>query len=123
MRLLPFAPLLFLAACDVPTTPQQPTAAAAPPKALCDQSSKALAELKAKGAIDHDGKGEATVMQDAWMRMGSGEHSQLARLLAFDAACGNPSGGAERQVRIRNETGIILLENMVPVTVDLGAAD
>ena len=123
MRQLIFAPFLLIAGCDVPTTPQQPASVPPPPKELCDQTSKALAELKAKGAVDHDGKGEATIMQDAWLRMSAGEHSQLASLLAFDAACASPDGAAERQVRIRNESGMILLESMVPVTVDLGAAD
>jgi hypothetical protein len=121
MRLF-LASLLFLAACDGASTPQQPQAAAPPPE-LCTQAAKALEQLKAKAAIDFDDKGEATITQDAWMRMGAGEHSQLARLLAFHAACANPDGAAQRQVRIRNETSVILLENMVPITVDLGLDD
>ena len=123
MRMLLLTPLFLVAACDMPNTPTQPTKVAAPPKALCDQAGKALDDLKAKGAIDQDDKGEATIMQDAWMRMGASEHSQLARLLAFNAACVSPDGAAERQIRIRNEMGVILLENMVPVTVDFGTAD
>ena len=123
MRFFLFAPLLLIAGCDVPTTPQQPASVPPPPKELCDQTSKALSELEAKGAVDADGKGEAMILQDAWLRMSASDHSQLARLLAFDAACASPDGKAERQVRIRNETGTILLENMVPVTVDLGAVD
>ena len=122
MRFLLAFPLL-LAACDVPTTPESATRAAAPSAVLCAETAKALDALKTKGAIDYDSKGEATIPQDAWMRMGAGEHSQFARLLAFHAACESPDGSAERQVRIRNETGTILLENMVPTTVDLGAAD
>jgi hypothetical protein len=123
MRLLPVS-LLLLAACDGSSAPKQPEGQViAPPAELCTQAEKALAQLKAKSALDFDGKGEATIMQDAWMRMGAGEHSQLARLLAFNAACASPDATFERQVRIRNEMGTILLENMVPVTVDLGAAD
>ena len=121
MRLL-LASLLLLAACDGASTPKQPATVPPPPKELCDQAGKALDQLKAKGAIDYDSKGESTIPQDAWMRMGAAEHSQFARMLAFHAACASPDGKAERQVRIRNETGTILLENMVPVTVDLGAA-
>src|SRR5687768_12315158 len=112
MRLLLLVPLLFLAACDGPSTSQQPKAAA-PAAELCQQVRKALEQLKAKAAIDYDEKGEATIVQDAWMRMGAAEHSQFAHLLALHAACSSPSGAAERQVRIRNESGIILLENMV----------
>ena len=122
MRLL-FASLFFLAACDGSSTPQQPKAAFVPPAELCSQANKALEQLKAKSAVDYDGKGEATIMQDAWMRMDAREHSQLARLLAFNAACASPGGAPERQVRIRNEMGTILLENMVPITVDLGLED
>lgn len=121
MRLL-LVSVLLLAACDAPSTPKQPTTVAAPPKELCDQAGKALEQLKTKGAIDYDSKGEATIPQDAWMRMSASEHSQFARMLAFHAACASPDGAAERQVRIRNEGSVILLENMVPVTVDLGAA-
>ena len=119
MRLL-LASLLLLAACDGPPAPKQ--AAAAPPAELCGQASKALDQLKSKGAIDYDSKGEASIPQDAWMRMDAAAHSQFARMLAFHAACVSPDGAAQRQVRIRNESGIILLENMVPVTVDLSVA-
>ncbi|HMJ92893.1 MAG TPA: hypothetical protein VK472_02205, partial [Allosphingosinicella sp.] len=112
---------LLLAACDGAPAPKQKVAAPAPE--LCSQASKALDQLKAKGAIDYDSKGEASIPQDAWMRMGAAEHSQFARMLAFHAACASPDGAAQRQVRIRNESGIILLENMVPVTIDLGGAD
>ena len=122
MRLL-LVSLLLLAACDGSSAPQPKPTATAPPAELCSQAEKALEQLKAKAAIDYDSKGEATIMQDAWMRMGAGEHSQFAHLLALHAACASPEGPAERQVRIRNESGIILLENMVPTTIDLGAAD
>ena len=122
MRFL-LASLLLVAACDGSSTPQQPTAVAPPPAELCGQAGKALEQLKAKAAIDYDDKGEATIMQDAWMGMSAGEHSQFAHLLALHANCANPDGATERQVRIRNESGIILLENKVPTTIDLGAAD
>ena len=101
-----------------PTWPSPPRTTS-----FAGKANKALVQLKAKSAIDYDGKGEAVIMQDAWMRMSASEHSQLARLLAFNAACASPDGTAERQVRIRNETGTILLENMVPITVDLGLDD
>ena len=123
MRLL-LVSLFLLASCDGPSTSQQSNMAVSAPAAeLCGQAGKALEQLKAKAAIDYDDKGEATITQDAWMRMSAGEHSQFAHLLALRAACASPDGAAQRQVRIRNESGIILLENMVPTTVDLGAAD
>src|SRR5688500_15542625 len=121
MRILLLAPLLFLTACDGGSTPQSPKATVAAPAAeRCQQARDALDQLKAKAAIDYDQKGEAMIMQDAWMRMSAAEHSQFAHLIALHAACSSPNGAAERQVRIRNETGIILLENMVPTTINLG---
>jgi hypothetical protein len=122
MRLL-LIPLFLLAACDGSSTPQPKATAAAPPAELCSQAGKALEQLKAKAAIDYDSKGEAVIMQDAWMRMSAGEHSQFAHVLALHAACASTDGATARQVRIRNEMGTILLENMVPTTIDLGAAD
>jgi hypothetical protein len=122
MRLFPL-PFLLLAACGSDAQPDRATTVPPPPAELCEQSRKGLDALGSKGAIDYDDKGEATMPQDAWMSMSAERHNQFARMLAIHAACARPDGAAERQVRIRNEMGTILLENMVPTVIDLGRED
>ena len=110
--------MLILAACG--PAPEQPVAEAPPvPKQICDQSRDGLEKMRAKGAIDFDDSGSATVPQDAWMAMGAVPHGQLAQMLAFHAACTNPDKAAERHIVIRNEAGVALMERDVPTSVGL----
>jgi hypothetical protein len=94
--------------------------AAAPPAQLCEQARKILEQLGAKGAIDYDDQGTATVPQEIWMGMAE-QHSQFAQTLALHAACAHPDGSAERNVVIRNESGVVLMEASVPVNLGLGS--
>jgi len=118
--------LLLLAACgSQPRSGQESEEASAvpaapPPPELCEQARKALVELGAKGAIDYDDRGGATVPQEIWMGMGE-KHGAFAQMLALHAACAHPDGSAERQVVIRNESGVVLLENTVPTNIGIGS--
>jgi hypothetical protein len=91
-----------------------------PPAQLCAQSAEALKQLGSKGALDYDDQGNATVPQEIWMSMGD-QHNKFAQTLALHAACVNPDGKRERKVLIRNESGVILMEAMIPTNLDLGS--
>ena len=120
MRTLPL--LLALAACG--PQPQPPEAKSQPlPQILCEKARDGLEKMRAKGAIDYDQAGAATIPQDAWMAMGTGGHSQLAQLLAFHAACADPGGPPARPIVIRNESGVVLMESTVSTEVGLGALE
>ena len=120
MRILPL--LLVLAACG--PQPQPPEAKAQPlPPILCEQARDGLETLRAKGAIDYDQAGAATISQDAWITMRTGGHGQLAQMLAFHAACADPDGPAERPIVIRNESGVVLMESAVSTEVGLGSLE
>jgi len=120
MRTLPF--LLVLAACG--PQPQPPEAKSQPvPPILCEKARDGLDKLRAKGAIDYDRAGAATIPQDAWMAMGTGGHGQLAQMLALHAACADPGGPPERPIVIRNESGVILMETSVSTDVGLGSLE
>ena len=109
---------LFLLACDGQSASDQAGAnAPPPPPLLCAQARKGLEEM-GKGAILYDDKGEATVPREIWMAMGT-ESDQFVRALALHAACSHPDGAAERQVRVRDESGVVLSEAVVPVAVGL----
>jgi len=124
MRLF-LLPTLFLAAACGSQSPSSPLGdldniqVSAPPAQLCAKAADALKQIGAKGAIDYDDQGSATIPQDLWMAMGD-KHASFAQTLALHAACTHPDGKAERKVVIRNESGVILMEAMVPTTVDLG---
>jgi hypothetical protein len=126
MRLAFFPSLLLIAACGS----QSPSGSLpgdldniqvpAPPAQLCAQSAEALKQLGARGAIDYDDLGGATIPQDIWMGMGD-QHNQFALTLALHAACSHPDGRGERKVLIRNESGVVLMEAMIPTNIGLGS--
>jgi hypothetical protein len=126
MRASPFLSLLLLAACNS----QSPAGDASgqpegikvppPPAQLCEQAGKALEQIGGKGVIDYDDQGSATIPQEIWMAMAE-QHSQFALTLALHAACAHPDGSAERKVVIRNESGVVLMEAMIPTNVGLGS--
>lgn len=115
--------LLLLAACgsEVPKAPE-PLAVPIPPQ-LCEQALAGLEKMKAKGGFEHDGNGSATIPQEAWIVMGAAGHGSLAQLLAYDAACKHPGGPPERQIVIRNELGVVLMERTVSTDVGLGSLE
>jgi hypothetical protein len=92
----------------------------APPAQLCAQAAGALKQLGAKGAIDYDDLGTATIPQEIWMGMGE-QHNSFAQTLALHAACTHPDGKGERKELIRNESGVVLMEAMIPTNIGLGS--
>ncbi len=92
----------------------------APPAKVCAQTAAALKQIGARGAIDYDDMGNATIPQDLWMAMGD-QHAGFAQTLALHAACVHPDGKGERKVLIRNDSGVVLMEAMVPTNVGLGS--
>jgi hypothetical protein len=120
VKRLVLALLLMLAACEgeKPPSPTE-TNTGPPPPQLCAEVTKGLAALDDQSAMIHDDKGEATVPQDAWLTMTPDNHAELARTLAFAAACASGHQSDAQPVRIRNETGTTLLETTVSTKVDL----
>jgi hypothetical protein len=112
--------LLVLGACQGESPPDFNQVAAGPPPAeLCAEINKSRKDLDAQPGIEYTEKGEATVEEDAWIAMSPENHADLARSLAFIAACASGKQSEAQPVRIRNETGRTLLETTVPTRVDL----
>jgi hypothetical protein len=126
MRLAFLPSLLLIAACgsQSPSSSQSDDLdniqVPAPPPQLCAQSADALKQLGAKGAIAYDDLGTATIPQEMWMAMND-QHASFARTLALHAACSHPDGKGERNVLIRNEYGVKLMEAPISVNVGLGS--
>ena len=123
MRQLSLPLLLLLGACgyEAPKAPE-PLSVPIPP-IVCEQAKAGLEKIKAKGDFQHDGNGSATILQQAWMAMGTAGHGSLAQLLAYDSACSQPGGPPERLVVIRNELGVVLMERTVPTNAGLGSLE
>jgi hypothetical protein len=110
----------LLAACQGETPPDMNQASAGPPPAaVCDEVRKAMKALDGNTSIDYGDKGEATVEQAAWTAMTPENHNDFARSLAFLAACAAGEQSDAQPVKIRNESGRMLLETSVSTRVDL----
>ncbi|MDB5722812.1 MAG: hypothetical protein JWP15_3430 [Alphaproteobacteria bacterium] len=115
-----FILLILLAACKGEQAPNPAeTNVGPPPPQICAQIAKAIDQIKNQSSIQYDDKGEATIEQEAWLAMTPDNHVDLARTLAFHAACKAGHQSDAQPVRIRNEIGTILLETTVPTKVDL----
>lgn len=117
-----FAATLLLAGCDRQPAVDGSEAAlsAAPiPAELCRQAGDGLRKLAADGALVYDGKGNATMEEQAWLQLPSATRDQLARLLGFQAACASKQPPTEQEVSIRNEYGRIMLRQTVQTRIDV----
>lgn len=114
--------VLFLTSCgELPGEANLAEAAPAPvPREICTQVGTGLAELKRKGGIEEDGKGEAVIVEQAWLQMSGEARAELARLIAFNLACGPVGPSAEQSVTFRSEYGRILSQQVVDTRVDIG---
>ena len=110
-------PLGLLAACEA-EVPSVPAQAVPIPPAMCTKISEGLEKLRSEGAVTLDGKGQATVEQQAWLAMGDGGRDQFVKMLGYDAACASGGAGKEQMVVVRGETGVVLREQAVQTQVD-----
>jgi hypothetical protein len=110
---------LLLVACQGEAPPDLNQTAGPPPAELCSEIAKSGKALRAQLTLDYDEKGEATIEQEAWTAMSPDDHNDFARTLAFIAACAAGKQSDAQPVRIRNESGRILLETTISTRVDL----
>jgi hypothetical protein len=108
--------LALLAGCDfAPEPPEAPPMLGQLPKALCAQAAESLAKAGAGGGFEHDGRGAATITEDAWIVMGAAGQDNLTRTLAVDAACKAGTVPREQQVFVRSEEGRTLSSRIVEI--------
>lgn len=111
--------LVLLAGCDfVPEPPQAPPMIAQLPKKLCAQAAESLDKAGKSGGFEHDGRGGATINQDAWVVMGAAGQDGLTQTLAVDAACRAGTVPKEQQVSVRSEEGRTLSNRIVEIAPD-----
>jgi hypothetical protein len=105
---------LLLAGCEEqPKLVVDTSAAAKPPPEACAQVSKGIEALRAEAGVETDGKGGATIMEEAWLRLDGGAKDQMTQLLGFDAACRAEQPSPEQKVTIRSEYGRVMVEQTV----------
>jgi hypothetical protein len=119
-RSIPFVLLALLAACN--PAPQPPAVEAKLPQQLCDQVDKGLAQIGKGGGLDYDDKGEAGMMEAAWVQLNADQRDRLVKLLAYHASCaaGVPSDG--QTVVIRGDEGQELVRRSVSTRIDMAGA-
>lgn len=116
--ILAAAASLALAACEQ-ADPAPTRMAVKLPEKVCAQARQAVEKLVARGGFESDGKGGATMMQEAWLNLDPSARDQAAQLLGYDAACRAARPSLEQNVTIRNEYGQVLTRRVVETSVDL----
>ena len=123
MKIRHFSPFLLLAslgACDGQDQAAEPKLPVARlPAQTCNQARDGLEKLKESGGLTYTGQGEATLDEEAWMRLDEGAREQLVQLVAYDAACKAPVPPAEQSATVRNEAGRVLSQRVVETSADL----
>jgi hypothetical protein len=119
-RLSPLLLLASLAACDPQYKAEEPKLPVArlPPQ-VCSQAQGGLEKLKESGGLTYNGQGEATLEEEAWMRLDQGAREQLVQLVAYDAACKAAVPPAEQSATVRNEAGRVLSQRVVETSADV----
>jgi hypothetical protein len=112
--------LLLLAGCDFAPDPppQAPPMIAQLPKKLCAQAAESLDKAGKSGGFESDGRGGATIQQDAWVVMKPEGQDRLTQTLAVDAACKAGTVPKEQQVSVRSEEGRTLSNRIVEIAPD-----
>jgi hypothetical protein len=119
-HLYPFLLLSWLAACGSQNVAQEPNLPVARlPAQTCNQAKGGLEKLKESGGLTYTGQGEATLDEEAWMRLDEGAREQLVQLVAYDAACKAPVPPAEQSATVRNEAGRVLSQRVVETSATL----
>ncbi len=113
---------LLLWACEGPADPLAGGRIATKlPEELCSKTREAVAKLTESGGVETDGKGGATMMEEAWLRLSEGERDQTTQLLGYDAACRAGQPTLEQNVVIRSEYGRVMAERVVETSPDLSS--
>jgi hypothetical protein len=88
---------------------------------VCAEADQAVARV-AKTAMFESGRdGSATISQEAWLITPAASKTDLAKALAYEAACRSASPQSEQEVIIKNEFGQVLLRRFVRVAPELPA--
>jgi hypothetical protein len=112
--------LAALTACDGQNAAEEPKLPVARlPAQTCNQARDGLEKLKESGGLTYTGQGEATLDEEAWMRLDEGGREQLVQLVAYDAACKAPVPPAEQNATVRSEAGRVLSQRVVETSADL----
>jgi hypothetical protein len=123
MKISLFSLLLLLpavAACDSQYGAEEPKLAPARlPAQVCTQARDGLEKLKESGGFTYTGQGEATLDEEAWLRLDERARNELVKLVAYDAACKAPTPRAEQDAIVRNELGRVLMQQVVETSADL----
>ena len=123
MKIRSFSPLLLLAAlaaCDGQNAAEEPKLPVARlPAQTCNLAQAGLEKLKESGGLTYTGEGEATLEEEAWMRLDERAREQLVQLVAYDAACKAAVPPAEQSAIVRNEAGRVLSQRVVDTSADL----
>jgi hypothetical protein len=110
---------LLLAGCEEqPELVVNTSAAAKPPEQACAQVRQGIETLRADAGLEADGKGGATIMEEAWLRLDGGTKDQMVQLLGVDAACRAEQPSPEQKVTIRSEYGRVMVEQTVSTAGD-----
>lgn len=91
------------------------------PEQVCRQATNGLEQLKQSGGFVLNAAGEATLDEQAWMRMDGRQRDQLVQLVAYDAACKGAEPVKEQNAVIRSEYGRVLTEQVVEIAPDASA--
>ena len=89
-----------------------------PPEQVCAQAREAMAKLEADAGLQSDGKGGATIMEEAWLRLDAGMKEQMIQLVGYDAACRADEPSREQTVTIRSEYGRPMVQQVVETSTD-----
>jgi hypothetical protein len=123
MRRLLILPLLLAAtaACEEkkPDWAKQDSPGAPLPAQVCAQVRKGLDAL-AKGSLDYNDKGEATLPVEAWVQMPPQQRDQLVTTLAYHASCAAGATSDAQTVVVRGDDGAELLRRTLSTRVDMG---
>jgi hypothetical protein len=122
-HLSPFLLLASLAACGGQNAAEEPNLPVARlPAQTCNQAKSGLEKLKESGGLTYTGGGEATMDEEAWMRLDEGAREQLVQLVAYDTACKAAVPPAEQSATVRNEAGRVLSQRVVETSATLPGA-
>jgi hypothetical protein len=123
MKIKHLFPLLLVASlggCDGQNAAEEPKLPVARlPAQTCSQAQDGLEKLKESGGLTFNGQGEATLEEEAWMRLDERARDQLVQLVAYDAACKAAVPPAEQSATVRNEAGRVLSQRVVETSANL----